>query len=140
MVVRALFVILGLWNFAHAEDGTAQEFLSKKQYYRDRLVGFYDRLEELDRQDEERRKGEQETRIMRRKISDEYEQDRRDYVRNRRPKTLADDTAWEAELKARREAYERDRREYVKKRNDLEQAIRSVLKIDANEELGIETN
>jgi isoleucyl-tRNA synthetase len=125
---------------ASAQNDAEQSFEIQKQYRKLRFEDFYTNLEKLEQNEAERQQGASQAKQERKKINDEYERSRAEYVRNRRAKTELDATAWENETKAQRLAHEKARADYVLRRNRMNKEVHSVGEIPETDEYDINVN
>jgi len=142
-VLAVLLTGFGLWPSAHAvadEGGnsTSEEFQIKRQYMHERVDDFYNRLDQMDRDEQARQAAAGEMRKARKEEARIEEKAREEFVKERKAKPPEDPTAFEKELAERRKAYEKTRKEFVHDRDIYEKQKSSFDSIPAEEELGIE--
>ncbi len=100
------------------------EFTIKREYRQERVRDFYNRLDDKDQQDLERRKGEDEKRADRHRTATEDEKARQAFVQARKEKPKEDPSAFERELKERQRLFEISRAEFVKARDQMNKVMK----------------
>lgn len=123
--ITSFFFILFAANSIWAEDSlSAQEFEVKQRYNEERIQDFYLRLNQIERADAERRRGEDDKRKERRMIEREYEKSRREYVLQRKEKPPEDSSAYDLELKNLMRERELARQKFVNNRDQMLKILR----------------
>jgi uncharacterized protein YktB (UPF0637 family) len=139
-----LFLTLLIVSFAtpksHADsNSTADEFQIKRDFMRRRVNDFYNRLDDLDKQDQAREAAANEKHKERVERAQQDEKARLEFVKQRKQKPAEDPTTWQKELVERAKEREKNRIEFVKRREEYNRESRSFDSIPPDEELGLET-
>lgn len=117
---------------------TDADLLTKKAMLNSRVSSYYQRLDNIEKLDAERRKGSDQMRALRVKKISEQDQARVQFVKERKVKKVVDPSKWEAEINARKLSYELSRKEYVIEKNKFKKMTQSAIQIPEEEELGID--
>lgn len=133
----AVHLILYVTGSTALAGPLSEEFLIKKEYQKARVEDFYTRLIELDREEAQRNRAALEMRKTRKQLADDYEQSRRNFVKNRTSKPPLDPSAWERELKKQELEHQKAREAYVRQRNELRRFMSGLESIPEDEEFDI---
>ncbi|OFZ16934.1 MAG: hypothetical protein A2Z20_09525 [Bdellovibrionales bacterium RBG_16_40_8] len=136
----SLFLICSWGSSTLAYDDRIHDNIGEyKRYLRNRIEDFYKRINDIDRQNTARERGENETRKERKKLAEEAERYRKEYILSKRHDLPVDPMNWIRELKERQAVYEKSRQEFVKKRNEIKMATQG-LSLPESEEYDIMTS
>lgn len=138
VLLGAFLIIIPVCSTANDDSLAVQGFELKRQNRVERIQDFYVRLNQIERQDMQRRQGEDEKRRERKRLQDEYEKTRREYILQRKQRPVEDPTAFERELKQRILEHERARQEFVKTRDKMLNVLRQVGDIPPEDELELD--
>lgn len=138
-IAKILVLACLMANQAMAIDSDpTDEFEIKKNYQKERIEDFYQRFNMLEKLDVERRRGENEKRVERKKIAEEYERDRLEHVKLRKEKPIEDPTAFEREIKERQRQHELSRQHFVKSRDEMLRVLKRTGDVPEEDEYDID--
>ncbi len=95
----------------------------------ERFVDFYARFIESDRRDKVRNRGANEAKEYRKSLVDQYEEARKDFVKERRDKPEPDESEYQKELALRQKEHETARKEFVLQQEQKKRIESQGLKI-----------
>jgi hypothetical protein len=134
VLIASIFILFGF--FAHAL--TDADLLTMRATLTRRVKSYYQRLDNIEKLDAERRKGSDQMRALRLKKTSEQDKARVQFVKERKVKKAVDPSKWEAEINARKLSYEQSRKEYVIEKNKFKKMTQSTIQIPEDEEIGID--
>lgn len=135
--------MLGLWGMTlgHAEESISvqDEYQAMAKAIKRRYQGYLKHQEILEEQEAERLKGVEKHKLLREKVSQREELERKKFIETRKPPE--DDTEarrrYEATLAAREAEEEKARALYVNKRNQLRDLLEKEVGIPPEKEVGL---